>query len=136
MGDPNIPILKMAARLPNRREWLPPDDSLLGGWSWVLQRKDASVSIILSTGPSAEATAGVSKDFSPWLHASIARPDRMPDYDDLVMLHRVAWGDFGWAYQVFAPSEAHVNIHPNALHLWGRIDGSQALPNFGALGSI
>lgn len=71
-----------------------------------------------------------------WIHASIARPDRMPDYDDLVELHRGVFGD-AWAYQLFAPPESHVNIHPFALHLWGRHDGEPVMPDFGGvLGSI
>ena len=42
----------------------------------------------------------------------------------------------GWAYQVFAPPWAHINIHPNALHLWGRLDGANVLPDFGSWGTI
>lgn len=71
-----------------------------------------------------------------WTHASIAGAERLPSYGDLVELHRWVFGD-GWAYQVFAPPADHVNIHPHALHLWGRSDGARALPNFGGItGSI
>ncbi|MCW2757013.1 MAG: hypothetical protein JWO46_759, partial [Nocardioidaceae bacterium] len=56
--------------------------------------------------------------------------------DDLVYLHHAVWGSTGWSYQVFAPAEDHVNIHSFALHLWGHLDGSPALPNFGYMGSI
>ncbi|WIE55392.1 hypothetical protein [Curtobacterium sp. MCBD17_003] len=70
------------------------------------------------------------------VHASISRPDRMPDYDDLVMLHHAVWGDAGYAYQVFVPRAEHVNIHATALHLWGLLDGSPELPRFGLNGSI
>lgn len=70
-----------------------------------------------------------------YVHASIAHPDRLPTYAELVRLHRIAFGN-GYAYQVFAPSRAHVNIHDYALHLWGRRDGAPAMPDFGAGGSI
>lgn len=70
-----------------------------------------------------------------WMHASLSLQDQMPTYDDLVLLHKAVWPD-GWAYQVFAPPEHHINIHAYALHLWGRPDGRAELPNFGENGTI
>ena len=72
-----------------------------------------------------------------WLHASIARDDRMPSYADLTALHKAVFGA-RYAYQVFAPPSRHVNIHPNALHLWGRVDDGDGriLPDFGTAGTI
>jgi hypothetical protein len=37
---------------------------------------------------------------------------------------------------MFAPPAEHVNIHERALHLWGRVDGSPVMPNFGVYGTI
>lgn len=71
-----------------------------------------------------------------WLHASISRSDRLPDYSDLVELHRHFIGADRRALQVFAPTDKHVNIHPWCLHLWACIDGD-GLPDFTAgTGSI
>ena len=64
-----------------------------------------------------------------WRHASISRKDKMPTYDDLVLLYEVAYPG-GYAYQCFVPPSEHINIHPRALHLWGRADGSRALHDF------
>ena len=71
----------------------------------------------------------------PWLHASVSYPDRLPSYGELVMLHRAVFGD-GYAFQVFAPPAKHVSIHPYCLHLWGRDDGANPLPDFAWIGSI
>lgn len=71
-----------------------------------------------------------------WLHASIARLDRMPDYADLVTLKAATFGDQRECYQVFPPKSAHISIHDQALHLWGRADGARVLPDFGAAGTI
>jgi hypothetical protein len=71
-----------------------------------------------------------------WIHGSVSRKDRLPDYDDLVKLKEFAFGPDRYAYQVFPPDDKHVNIHPNCLHLWGRLDGSAALPEFSKGGSI
>lgn len=71
-----------------------------------------------------------------WLHASISRGKQMPSYDDLRDLHRAVWGETGYAYEIHAPADQHVNIHPNARHLWGRVDGKPVLPEFGRFGTI
>lgn len=74
-------------------------------------------------------------EFQGWIHASVSRRDKIPDYEDLVRLHQAVWPE-GHAYQCFVPPEKHINIHPRALHLWGKVDGSPVLPDFGRYGSI
>lgn len=70
-----------------------------------------------------------------WLHASIAY-STTPTYDDLALLHRAVFGRKRYAYQVFAPESDHIDIHENALHLWGRADGAIITPDFGMWGMI
>jgi hypothetical protein len=77
----------------------------------------------------------VAEEGDEWLHASVARPDRLPSYFDLVALHKALWPE-GFAYQVFASEERHVSMHDRALHLWGRADGKNVLPDFGESGTI
>lgn len=74
-------------------------------------------------------------DGTEWVHASIAHTDQMPTYRELVILHRAVFGD-RYAYQIFVPQKFHVNIHANALHLWGRADGKPVTPEFGSGGTI
>lgn len=102
------------------------------GWVFVEQVESPRRQIILTAGELGPHSV------ETWLHASIAYDDEevMPSYDDLALLHRAAWGDDGWSYQVFAPVKDHVNIRANALHLWGRTNGAPLLPNFGAYGTI
>src|SRR4051812_19591977 len=88
---------------------------------WHMRRLDQAGQII--------ATAAPMDDGLIWLHASLAYVNRLPEYSDLVLLHRAVFGD-GYAYQVFAPAAKHVDLHPYALHLWGRADGKPALPEF------
>ena len=71
-----------------------------------------------------------------WIHASIARENVFPSYADLARLHKAVFGPRRFAYQVFATDERHVNIHAKALHLWGRADGRNVLPDFGQFGTI
>ena len=107
-----------------RDNWSTPQPFGPDGWQMTNRR---SSSIIV--------TCSEQDDGHEWVHASIAHIDRTPTYHELVLLHRAAF-DGLWAYQVFAPPDAHVNIHPYALHLWGRLDGSNVLPAFGALRTI
>lgn len=66
---------------------------------WWFDRYDRAAHIIVSTGEF---------DGVEYIHASIAKPDSMPTYEDLTLLHKAVFK--GYAYQVFAPTEKHVNI--------------------------
>lgn len=64
-----------------------------------------------------------------WLHVSASFPDRMPSWDDLGMLKRILIGPDADAIIVLPKQRQYVNIHPNCLHLWHRLDGDSA-PQF------
>jgi hypothetical protein len=131
-GRPDVSTHVDAIRLHRtlgRAFWNRPEPFGPDGWQVGHRTEDASVIVTASDGHDGDPRIW-------WLHASIARAETMPTYDDLVMLHSAVWGSTGEAYQVFAPAADHVNIHAHALHLWGRLDGKRVLPSFGLLGSI
>lgn len=105
-------------RLLGRSNWSTPRP--FGPDGWLTERLDGTGSVIVTAAD---------HDGDEWVHASIARPGEMPTYADLKALHAAVFGS-GWAYQVFAPPSDHVNIHEYALHLFGRLDGKPALPDF------
>lgn len=115
-------------RILGRKEWAPPRP--FGPDGYMIQHLTENKRVIVSAGPTPEGA-----DDEIWVHASMGIEGRVPTYEELVLLHKAVFGD-KWAYQVFAPPADHVNIHPNVLHLWGRLDGEPAMPNFGALGLI
>jgi hypothetical protein len=80
-------------------------------------------------------SAAMFDDGVEYFHVSCSRRERMPSYSDLCYIRDRFVGD-RYAYQVFPPKSAHVNIHPNCLHLWGRLDGAPSMPEFGAGGTI
>lgn len=104
-------------RVLGRVEWGVP--SQWGEDGWLIQRTDGMSAVIVSC-----ATSGDTE----WVHASISRPDQIPSYEDLKLLHQAAFK--GWAYQAFTPPDEHINIHEYCLHLWGRLDGKPELPDF------
>lgn len=101
-----------------RQAWAAPVP--FGPDGWMFRHIDGEGSVILTCAL---------YDGADWVHASIAWRDRTPTYADLKHLHAAAFGD-GWAYQVFTPPSDHVNIHEHTLHLFGRLDGEPALPDF------
>jgi hypothetical protein len=120
----NIDALKLR-RAMGRDEWLLPQPFGPDGWSMIARNREASIIVSCADYEGTE-----------WVHASIAGVDELPSYEDLARLRWAVWGQTGYAYQVFAPPSAHVNIHEHALHLWGRLDGRRVLPDFGAWGTI
>jgi len=114
----NFDALGIRRRL-GHTAWKPPQPYGPDGWSFVNRNEVESI-IVSCAGHD---------DGEEWVHASIAHTHAMPTYDDLKRLHLAVFVD-GWAYQVFAPPSDHVNIHNYALHLWGRLDGKPALPDF------
>ena len=117
----SIDILKIRRRL-GRDIWMPPTEFGPDGWRMVTRHGYESCIVTAANHDGVE-----------YVHASIANAHQMPLYEDLVELHYAVWGDNGYAYQVFAPRAAHVNIHEHALHLWGRLDGAPVLPEFGMM---
>lgn len=115
----SIDVLRLR-RVMGRKEWQPPKPYGPDGWSMVSNDRRWGVIV----------TCAWQADGQEWLHASIAGAGELPSYEQLYLLHRAVYGTQGWSYQVFAPRREHISIHDYALHLWGRLDGSGALPNF------
>lgn len=126
----NINPLSIRKRL-GKDDWAAPVP--FGEDGWRFDTKTAKRGRIIVT--CSEFTALGEPGGLQYLHASWSWQTREPTYDELTWLHKAVWPD-GYAYQVFAPPSEHVNIHPYALHLWGRLDGKPILPEFGKFGTI
>lgn len=79
--------------------------------------------------------AGIEADEHEWMHVSCSRPDRNPSWEDCVAVKRLFIGDERYAYQVIPPGRDHYNLGKpgrgnHVLHLWARVDGASALPDF------
>ncbi|WP_258904843.1 hypothetical protein [Actinokineospora sp. UTMC 2448] len=109
-----------------RQDWSVPQP--YGEDGWRLRAIDGNGMVIVSAAPWDDGVM--------WIHASMARAASVPSYADLQLLHRAAFGEHGFSYQVFPPRDAHINIHDRVLHLWGRADGQPVLPDFGRWGTI
>jgi hypothetical protein len=110
-------------RLLGRDDWQIPTPHGPDGWAFQCRYEKGSVIV---------TCAEISGD--EWVHASMAFEDRDPTYLELKQLHYAVWSyGEGHAYQLFVPSDEHVNIHAHALHLWGKLDGSAVLPDLSLL---
>lgn len=56
-----------------------------------------------------------------WLHVSLARPHKLPTWEDVARVKSVFLGD-ELCVQVLPPRRQYVNVHPYCLHLWRRLD--------------
>jgi hypothetical protein len=119
----SLDALAIRKRL-GRNQWAAPQPFGMDGWRYF--HKHFSGSIIVTVAD---------HDGVEWVHASIAFDNKMPTYEAMRDMHAAVFPD-GWAYEVFAPPEHHINIHQYARHLWGRLDNEPAIPNFGMYGSI
>jgi hypothetical protein len=117
----SIDILRVR-RVMGKKRWGMP--SRFGPDGWKMSQVDGKGSLIVTCSPHPDDPSG-----PEYLHASIAYTDHMPTYQDLKLLHEAVWWD-GYAYQVFVSGLEHVNIHNQALHLWGRLDGQPMMPKF------
>ena len=70
-------------------------------------------------------------DGNPWLHVSYSRKEWVPSHQDTCIVKQAFIGN-RYTYAVFPPADQYVNIHPNCLHLWARMDipDGRVLPEF------
>jgi hypothetical protein len=116
MTTTTIDALKIRRRL-GRDTWEPPTE--FGPDGWVFLNRSRRQSLIVTAAD---------RDDIEWTHASLAGISELPTYLNLREVHSAVWGEHGYSYQAFVPLALHVNIHPYALHLWGRSDGLPVLP--------
>jgi hypothetical protein len=75
---------------------------------------------------------GISResDHKIWLHVSASTPRAYPTWEELKRVKHDFIGEDRWAYQVFPSQKDYVNINPYVLHLFSRLEGEPALPDF------
>jgi len=79
-------------------------------------------------------SADTELDGRRWLHVSVARPTRLPSWDELRIVKDLFIGPDCKAIQVLPKKSEYVNIHPHVLHLWHCLD-EDPLPDFTRGGS-
>lgn len=108
-------------------DYIPHPDTLPWGWKVALTLDDGAqfkhrhgLFVIMS---------GQVEDGKRWLHLSMSRKDRVPDYDEMCEIKRLFLGDDRLALQLFVPKDRHISLHPYCLHLWSCLDGDP-IPDF------
>lgn len=74
-------------------------------------------------------SGSVAEDGKRWLHVSLSRKTRLPNWGDLKHVRDVFLGPEKTAYQIIAPRSEWINMHKFCLHLWHCVDGDP-LPDF------
>lgn len=64
-----------------------------------------------------------------WLHVSFSRKNKIPSYQDCLLVKKLFVGKDRAALQIFPTENKHINIHPYCLHLWSCLD-QNPIPDF------
>ncbi len=101
------PTVPVHWRKCGNQEW-PPGSSHKAATIW----KHALVSM------SVLRSKAIMKDGTIFMHVSIARPDRLPTWEELKKVKDEFIGENMAAYHVLPAKKDYVNIHNFCLHLW------------------
>ena len=100
------------------------------GWEFVMGAKDGEAYSNRTLGLRVIVSSDVEEDGRTWLHVSVSRRNRMPEYKDVFLVKHLFIGDDKKAIQVFPPKDEHINDHPYCLHLFHCVEDSEPLPDF------
>ena len=99
-------------------EWHPIASIPLGhgnlGLRW-LRTKRPLMTVVMSVDPYDEGGL--------WWHLSVAHPDRLPSWKEVVESKELFMGPEVPAMHMIPPRSKWLSVHPFALHLWHRLDG-------------
>lgn len=103
--------------------------------SWRLIEKLQAGGAFLRGGIQVLYTVQRYGDGEIWVHASAtgrrsADSFFLPSWDDMKRVKYDFIGPDRWAYQVFPAEKDYVNQAPTVLHLYARLEGEPALPDF------
>lgn len=77
----------------------------------------------------------IEADEKNWVHLSVSRKNRLPDWAEFTQVKEIFLGKEALAIQVLAPRSEWVNHHPYCLHLYQCLD-ERPIPDFRKLGTI
>jgi hypothetical protein len=75
------------------------------------------------------------KNNKRWVHVSLSRKNKIPDYEEIIRIKRHFIGEDKKAIMIFPEKENHVNICKTCLHLYCCLD-KWDIPEFSKYGSI
>lgn len=78
----------------------------------------------------------IEKDGKKWIHVSVARPDKLPEWNLLKEIKRIFIGFDRQAIQILPREKNYINMHPYCLHLFCCVDEADPVPDFVTNGMI
>ena len=95
---------------------------LPAGWTCMGQSEDGAAYRGVG-GLRVIASVCRERDGKRWIHVSVSRERRLPDWDDLRLVKDVFIGKDRLALQILPREADYYNVHPFCLHLWSCLDG-------------
>jgi hypothetical protein len=63
-----------------------------------------------------------------WEHVSVSCVERCPTWEEMAKVKSLFWDDDETVIQFHPKRKAHINVHPNCLHLWKQEGVDYELP--------
>jgi hypothetical protein len=103
---------------------------VLPGWALVVENLDGQMWVNERAHRSLIWSVAKEADDRLWLHISIASPDKLPAWAELVAAKEWIAGTERYGYQVVPPRSRYVNQHEFAVHVFVPVEGEPPLPDF------
>jgi len=87
-----------------------------GPGAFMVPFRDDSVLRIIMCDGRGWAESGMSGQ--PWEHVSVSVANRCPTWEEMDFVKDLFWSNDELVLQFHVPKAAHINHHPNCLHLW------------------
>lgn len=100
------------------------------GYRWdVFSRSKAGMTAICKNGLVVMMSGCTEMDDKRWLHLSVSREDRIPNWDEIVYVKETFLGKDTEGIVKLAPRSQWVNLMPYCMHIWHCVDG-EVTPDF------
>jgi hypothetical protein len=84
----------------------------------VIQRGEDGGAWVMDSPTNGDLIRIIASVGAGWDHVSVSLARRTPTWDEMEMVKRTFFKDDETAIQFHVPPLAHINIHPNCLHIW------------------
>jgi len=70
----------------------------------------------------------IASDEGGWEHVSVSLKNRTPNWKEMCFIKDLFWSEDEAVVQFHPPKSEYVNMHPNCLHLWKKVEEEFELP--------
>lgn len=107
------------------RDVFDPPEETIGGWVFTSHDGQTTVLVV-----SIKIDQGEGEGLVEWVSAQVSHPAHYPPTDEMEHIKRAVYGEDGWAYESYPPTDDEKNRAEYTRRLWGRADHLPVLPRY------